>query len=72
MAKKKLPAALNRKNYPKPKRWFSGYVSRAQVRKFERTPSLRKYSQGMLANTGSGTTRASKLRGLPQRVSRRK
>lgn len=73
MAKRKgLPAVLNRRNYPTPTKWKQGYVSRAQQRKFERTPTLRKYAPGMLANTGSGNTKAAKLRGLPQRVSRRK
>lgn len=69
---KRIPTKLNRKNYPKPQKWLHGYVSRAQVRKFERTPRLRRFAPGMLANTGSGITRAQKLKGLPQRVRRKK
>jgi hypothetical protein len=73
MAKRKgLPAVLNRRNYPTPKVWVKGFVSKAQERKFSRTPSLRKYHPALLAYTGSGNTKAAKLRGLPQRVSRRK
>ena len=67
---RRIPPELNKKRYPTPTRWHDGFVSRAQARKFERTPSLRKYFWGMLAHTGSGTTRAARLRNLPQRVRR--
>ena len=69
---KRIPPEFNKKRYPQPTRWFDGFVSRAQARKFERTSRLRKYYWGMLAHTGSGATRAARLRNLPQRVRRNK
>ncbi len=68
MAKKKAtPAKLNPRNYPKPKKWTRGFVSKAQAKKFSRTGSLRKFYDGMLANTPGGSTAASRLKNLPYR-----
>lgn len=61
---------------PKPTVWFRGYVSQAQRRHFEKTPSLAIYRAGMdyhtppVGNPGRGKTSIkNKMAQLPRRVS---
>lgn len=61
---------------PKPRVWFKGYVSQAQRRHFEKTPSLSIFRAGMdyhtppVGNPGRGKTSIkNKMAQLPRRVS---
>lgn len=71
MARKR--PSLNPKDYPKPHKWFSGFVSQRQEKKFKRTAKLKKYYWGMAANTPKrGDSLKQKLSKLPVRVKRKK
>ena len=77
-APKKAPTGGKRaksksRPFPEPTKWFRGYVSKAQVNHFNRTPRLGKFRDGMLYDVppkGFGNAK-SKIARLPKRVRRR-
>lgn len=65
--------SLDPKDYPKPKKWFKGFVSQRQERKFKRTSKLKKFYDGMMANTPrKGDSAKARINRLPARVKRKK